>query len=311
MYKLDPIIQDGILRVGGRLGKAAMPEEAKHPAILHKHSRVASLILQHIHKRIGHCGRNYVLAQLRQKYWIPQANSSIRKIISKCTTCRRYNAKVGEQKMADLPEDRLAPNQPPFTNVGVDYFGPFLVKRGRSLVKRYGVIFTCLTTRAAHIEIAHSLDTDSCIQAILQFTDRRGQVKIMRSDNGTNFVGAERELRETIKKISYAMMQEQIKWIFNPLSASHQGGVWERQIRSIRKILNSTLNQQTLDDENLPTMMCKVESILNNRPLTKTSDDPNDLEPLTPNHLLLLKTKPEIPPKFVSENEPYPRRCWK
>ncbi|KAK0155313.1 hypothetical protein N1851_002322 [Merluccius polli] len=196
------------------------------------HSGVVTLILRDIHQRTGHCGRSYVLAQLRRKYWIPQANSAIRKIISKCTTCRRINGKVGEQKMACLPEDRLLPDKPPFTNTGVDFFGPFNVKRGRGTVKRYGVMFTCLTLRAVHIEVADSLDTDSCINAIRRFISRRGQVTIMRSDNGTNFVSSERELREAIQldngKIERDLQPKGIKWIFNSPAASHQGGVWER-----------------------------------------------------------------------------------
>lgn len=102
IYKLDPVLQDSILRVGGRLNKAAMPQEAKHPAILSKGSPIANLILQRIHQEVGHCGRNYMLAVLREKYWIPQANSAIRRIISKCIVCRRLNAKAGRQKMADL-----------------------------------------------------------------------------------------------------------------------------------------------------------------------------------------------------------------
>lgn len=110
LFKLDPILQVGILRVGGRLNKSAMPETAKHPAILSKHSKVATLILRDIHQRTGHCGRNYVLAKLRSRYWIPQANSAIRKIINNCTVCRRMTGKAGEQKMANLPEDRLLPD---------------------------------------------------------------------------------------------------------------------------------------------------------------------------------------------------------
>ncbi len=124
LFKLDPILQDGTLRVGGRLNKSAMPENAKHPTIISKHSRVATLILRDIHQRTGHCGRSYVLAQLRCRYWIPQANSAVRKIINKCTVCRRINGKVGEQKMANLPEDRLLPDKPPFTI-------PVLISSGR------------------------------------------------------------------------------------------------------------------------------------------------------------------------------------
>lgn len=218
--------------------------------------------------------------------------------------------------MANLPEDRLTPDQPPFTNVGVDYFGPFEVKRGRSTVKRYGVMFTCLAIRAVHIEIADSLDTSSCINAIRRFISRRGQVSIMRSDNGTNFVGAEKELRVAIEslnelKIEKTLQQKGIKWMFNSPAASHQGGVWERQIRTARRILGALVREQTLTDDNLQTLMCEVESIINGRPLTSPSDDPCDLEPLTPNHLLLMKVQPNMPPGTFTENDQYARRRWR
>ncbi|KAL0146847.1 hypothetical protein M9458_057786, partial [Cirrhinus mrigala] len=316
LSKFDPVFYDGMLGVGGRLNKSAMPENAKHPAILSKHSKVATLILRDIHQRTGHCGRNYVLAQLRCRYWIPQANSAIRKIINKCTVCRRMSGKVGEQKMANLPEDHLLPHQPPFTNTGVDYFCLFEVKRGRGTIKRYGVMYTCLTLRAVHIEVADSLDTDSCINAIRHFICRRGQVTIMRSDNGTNFVAAERELREAIQqldnyKIERALQPKKIKWIFNSPAASHQGGIWERQIRTARRILNSLLKEQAVNDDCLKTIMCEVESIINGRPLTSVSDDANDVEPLTPNHLLLLKSQPIMPPGIFCKDDTYARRRWK
>ena len=95
--------------------------------------------------------------------------------------------------MADLPEDRVRPDRPPFTSVGLDFFGPFQVLRGHSLVKRYGVIFTCLAIHAVHIEVAFSLDTDSFLLAIQRFIARRGQVKEIYSDNGTNFTSGEQE----------------------------------------------------------------------------------------------------------------------
>ena len=132
LLKLDQILQDGTLRVGGRLNKSAMPENVNHPAVLSKHCRVATLILRDIHQKTGQCERSYVMAQLRSKYWIPQANSDFRKIINKCAVCRRISGRVGEQKMANLPEDRIC------RNTDVDFFGPFDVKWGRSTVKRYG-----------------------------------------------------------------------------------------------------------------------------------------------------------------------------
>lgn len=208
--------------------------------------------------------------------------------------------------MADLPEDRLLPDQPPFTNVGVDFFGPFDIKRGRSLV----------VVRAVHIEIAHSLDIDSCINAIRRFICRRGQVKMIRSDNGTNFVAAEKELRKALEnldqtKIQNTMTEKGIKCIFNTPAASHQGGVWERQIRTVRKVLNSVLQQQTLDDEGLQTVMCEVEAIINSRPITHSSDDANNVEALTPNHLLLMRTRPNIPPGVFDKDDQHARRRWR
>lgn len=293
-----------------------MPEERKHPIILSKDQHIATLILRHIHQQLGHSGRNHMLSQLRKKYWIIKGNAAARKIISSCGHCRRLGVKVGEQKMADLPKERLIPDLPPFTNVGVDYFGPIEVKRGRSIVKRYGVIFTCMASRAVHLEVAYSLDTDACINSLRRFICRRGQVVHIRSDNGTNFIGAERELRETLSswnksRIQKAMLQKGVQWSFNPPGGSHYGGVWERVIRMVKRILSSILHQQTLDDEGFHTVLCEIEAILNDRPITKLSDDPNDLEALTPNHLLKMKGKPVLPPGLFDKSELYSKRRWK
>ncbi|KAL7840982.1 hypothetical protein SRHO_G00246730 [Serrasalmus rhombeus] len=316
IHRLNPVLENELLRVGGRLCKAAMPEEIKHPIILSKDQHISKLILKHIHEQVGHGGRNQVLSKLREKYWITHANAATRKILSSCGLCRRFKGKLGEQKMADLPLERLIPDLPPFTNVGVDYFGPFEVKRGRSFVKRYGVIFTCMASRAIHLEVAYSLDTDACINAIRRFICRRGQVSHLRSDNGTNFTGAERELKEALAalnhdKIQKVFLQEGIKWSFNAPTASHHGGAWERIIRMVRKILISLLHQQTLDDEGLHTVLCEVEAIINDRPITKLSEDPNDLEPLTPNHLLTMKRKPVLPPGLFDRTDMYGKRRWR
>ncbi|KAK5928662.1 hypothetical protein CgunFtcFv8_013710 [Champsocephalus gunnari] len=315
IYKLNPVLEDGVLRVGGRLSRAAMPEESKHPAILAKDLHISDIILRQVHQDVGHGGRNHMLSSLRQRYWISGASVAIRKTLSKCVVCRRLNGAPGMQQMADLPRDRVSPDEPPFTRVGVDYFGPFEVKRGRSTVKKYGVLFTCLTVRAIHIEVASSLDTDSFVNALRRFIARRGQVLELRSDNGTNFVGAERELREAIERLNIAkinntLLQKGIKWTFNPPTGSHHGGVWERLIRSVRKVLNSSLKAQNLDEECLHTVLCEAESIINSRPITRASTDPNDLEALTPNHLLLLKTKPSFPPGLFHKEDIYARRIY-
>ncbi|XP_062617169.1 uncharacterized protein LOC134278886 [Saccostrea cucullata] len=293
-----------------------MPIECKHPIILPKNHHISTLILRQIHEDLKHSGRNHMMAVLREKYWLVHAASAIRKLVSKCTICRRQGSSVGEQKMASLPEDRLIPDEPPFTRVGVDYFGPFIVKQKRSHVKRYGVLFTCLTSRAVHLEVAASLDTDSYINALRHFIARRGQVVRMRSDNGTNFVGAERKLRSAINELNVSqiedsMLQKNIDWKFNPPAGSHHRGVWERIIRSVRKTLNSVLKEQVLDDEGLNTLMCEIESILNGRPITKCSDQHDDLEALIPNYLLIMKAKPNFPPGVFVKEHNYCRRRWK
>lgn len=118
-----------------------------------------------------------MLSTLRRKYWITSGNSACRKIISDCVVCRRHRGQPSEQKMAHVPKERISPDLPPFTNVGVDYFGPIDVKRGRAMVKRYGVIFTCMASRAVHLEIAYSLNIDSCINSIRRFICLTGQVR--------------------------------------------------------------------------------------------------------------------------------------
>ncbi|XP_074624387.1 uncharacterized protein LOC141882335 [Acropora palmata] len=315
LRSLDQVLVDGLLRVGGRLDLAPASFDSKHQIILPKSDHVSTLIIEHCDLISGHSGREYVLSLLRKKIWIVKASSAVRRVLSKCVSCRRRQRPVCKQKMADLPVDRLTPDQPPFTSVGVDYFGPFQVKRGRSLVKRYGVIFTCLAVRAVHIEVAHSLDTDSFLLALRRFIARRGQVKEIRSDNGTNFSSGEKELRESInawnqEKIHENLLQRNIKWSFNPPYGSHYGGVWERCIRTTRKILQALLREQTTDDEGLVTLLCEVESIMNGRPITTVSSDPQDQEPLMPNHLLLLRSESPMPPGlFRREDQLSRRRC--
>ena len=313
---LDPIIVNGIVRVGGRIGKAPVSDDVKHPVLLPLDSPVSSLLVKKFHEDTGHGGREQVLSRLRQRYWIIHGNALTRRVLKSCVFCRRQFGAPLKQKMADLPLDRITPAEPPFTNTGVDYFGPILVKRGRCQVKRYGALFTCLVFRAVHIEMAASLDTPSFINVLRRFVARRGQVKLMRSDNGTNLVGAQRELRQAIQEWNQAqveafLLQKEVTWCFNAPSASHHGGAWERLIRSTRRILLGLTKEQVLDDDGLSTLLAEVESVLNGRPLTKSSSDPQDLTCLTPNHLLLLKDQPSLPPGMFSEADNYVRRRWR
>ena len=293
LRKLCPIVKDGVLCVGGRLSYADISMANKHPAILPSKHIVTEILIQHYHAAEGHCGVHHVLASLRRSFWIVKGASTVKRVIGQCVECKRRSTLTCEQLMAPLPMARVQEGWYPFQFVGVDYFGPFFVKRGRGKEKRYGCLFTCLQIRAIHLEVAHSLTTESFIMSLLRFIARHGTPTDMYSDNGTNFVGANRELKELVngwnqKKINDTLLSKEIQWHFQPPNASHRGGVWERMIRSVRAILQALCNEQNLNDESILTFMAEVERILNDRPLVPSTSDSRDNLALTPNHLLLV-----------------------
>ena len=303
LVKLQPKMMNGLLCVGGRLKQSPhLNEESKHPVILPGNSPVVVLMMRHIHERHGHAGREYVLAEARRTYWIIRGRSCIRNVLRGCMTCRKREPVACQQQMADLPPDRVSAGGV-FRQIGIDMYGPIMVKRGRAQAKRYGCLFTCLATRAVHVEIAHSLDTDSFIQCLQRFVSRRGRPRMIRCDQGRNFIGAERELREELealndKTVQDFMNQEGIEWKFNPPYASMAGGVWERMIRSIRRVIAGISTQQVLTDEGLLTITAMAESIVNNRPITPNSADANDLNALSPSHFLIMQPVEDIPGRF-------------
>ena len=171
-------------------------------------------------------------------YWIVGLTSLVSSLIYNCVTCRKERASAQIQKMADFPCDRLEPS-PPFTHVGLDFFGPFPIREGRRELKRYGVMFTCLASRAVHLETANSLNSSSFINALRRFLSLRGPIRTLRCDRGTNFMGGIRQLQESIDQIEDEMIKtflldHSCDYIVNVPNASHQGGVWERQIRTAR-----------------------------------------------------------------------------
>ncbi|XP_028412569.1 uncharacterized protein LOC114535461 [Dendronephthya gigantea] len=154
---LSPFMgEDNLIRVGGRLERAEIPFNAKHPIIIPSKHHIVGLFIRHYHEREGHSGVQAVLAAIQQDLWILQGRSRICYIIDQCIICRKKYEQPCEQMMASLPTPRVTAFERPFSSTGVDYFGPFLVKRGRCQVKRYGCIFTCLAMRAIHIEVAQS-----------------------------------------------------------------------------------------------------------------------------------------------------------
>lgn len=323
--RLDAFVDgDGVIRVGGRLQNTELLDDnCKHPIILPSHDHVTDIFIRRLHEHVGHGGRNATLNHMRRHgIWIINANARVRGVLHKCVNCRKSRGKQGTQKMAPLPQDRTV-DTPPFTYVGVDLFGHFLVKDGRKEVKRYGAVFTCLNSRAVHIETVESLETDSFINALRRFVNRRGNIRKLRCDNGTNFVGARNEFENCWEEIDLDEVAQFLKqngadfeWKHNIPPASHMGGVWERMIRSIRQILSSLLVDHPcqLTKDTLDTFLVEVEGILNSRPLTvETINDPHSPLPLAPINLLTLKSNVIMPPPGVFDGKAdiYTRRQWR
>ncbi|XP_013381171.1 uncharacterized protein LOC106152206 [Lingula anatina] len=315
IYKLSPIMRDGVLVVGGRLVHSFM--ECKQPPILPKDHVVSDLIVREFHGD-AHLGTEWTLSNIRRKFWIVGCRSIVKKVGKRCVVCKRLYSSPMIQKMADLPDVRCQSGGPPFDVVGVDLFGPLKVKVGRAVAKRYGCVFTCFKTRAVHIEVLDSLETDSFINGFIRFVARRGYPSKVYSDNATNLVGADAEMARCLRQMDKAKVisearRKGIDWVFNPPHASHFGGVWERMIRTIRKILMALLaspSSRSLSDYVLQTVMCECECIINGRPITRSSDDAFDLNALTPNHLLAIRGIHSLPWGDFHTADTY-RKLWR
>ncbi|XP_033110274.1 uncharacterized protein LOC117111460 [Anneissia japonica] len=180
-----------------------------------------------------------------------------------------------------------------------------------------------MSSRAIHIEPANSLETDAFINALRRFLNVRGPIRQIRSDRGTNFVGANNVMMKGLKEVNQSkvmefLLRQQCDWIgfkFNVPAASHMGGVWERQIRTVRSVLEPLLRETgtQLDDESFRTLLTEVQNIVNSRPLTTDNlSDHNSPEPLTPNHLLTLKSKILLPPPGIFQRpDLYSRQRWR
>ncbi|MES9882784.1 MAG: hypothetical protein ABW185_18100 [Sedimenticola sp.] len=304
LLSLNPVIdKNGLLCVGGRLNRADLSVTERNPVIIPSKHHLGTLLIRHHHEKVEHQGRHFTEGAVRSAgYWIIGCKRKLSLIIHKCVKCRKLRGKFESQKMSDLPVDRITPG-PAFTSVGVDTFGPWSIitrrtRGGQANSKRWAILFTCLTTRAIHIEVVEDMSTSSFINALRRFVAIRGNVKEFRSDRGTNFIGAIDKLNITAINVEDGPMEDYLYkngavWIFNPPHASHMGGVWERMIGVTRRILDSLLTNVAagkLTHEVLVTLMAEVTAIVNARPLVPVSSDPECPEILSPAMLLTGKT---------------------
>ena len=238
LLSLSPVLDEyGFIRVGGQLNQSDLNTKDNNPIIIPGRHRIASLFVRHYHFLVKHQGCHLTEGAVRTAgYWVIGGKRLISSIIHKCLKCRKLRGKYEVQKTADLPSDCLKPG-PPFTVVGVDTFGPWLAvsrrtRGGLTHSKRWALLFTCLTSRAIHVEVVEELSTSSFINALRRFVAIRGNVKELRSDHGTNFIGAVDALKADCVNVEDTSVRKflngrGIVWSFNPPHASHRGGVWK------------------------------------------------------------------------------------
>ncbi|XP_053406667.1 uncharacterized protein LOC123558187 [Mercenaria mercenaria] len=292
---LNPILDtDGLLRCNSRLKYADyISYDVRYPIILPRKHSITKLIVKQNHEHVNHGGTNQTLSSLSSRFWIISAREEIRQWENICAECRRRKAKASKQIMAPLPVERLSHSVRAFANTGVDYAGPFITKQGRGKVrlKRYLCVFTCLVTRAVHLEISYNMDTNSFLNTLYRFISRRGVPDTIVSDNGSNFVGCVNELRELYRQldedaiIHYAN-EKRINWKFLPPNAPHFGGAHESMVKCAKRALFAILKNGDITDEDLITAVVGAEGLINSRPLTYQSSNPKDNTVLTPNHFL-------------------------
>lgn len=269
----------GILRLRTKISEREDILSFRFPAILpSKHTIVKRLIFDR-HVTLMHAGVQTVLANLREQFWILKGKKTIKSILSQCIVCKKQRVRHLQADPIQLPKNRVK-NAAVFEVTGVDAAGPMYSKdKGKIWI----LIFTCAIYRAVHFEIMNSMSTESFLLALHRFIARRGRPSVIYSDNGKNFVGAE-NLFATLdwNKIDKENTAERIIWKFNPVSAAWWGGWWERLIGLLKQLLRKILGKAALTQEELQTIVCDCEAVVNQRPLTNLSENPDDWQPLTP-----------------------------
>ena len=299
LLQLNPFwdSENEVIRVGGRLKYTNLPEETKHPIILPTHNVYVEKLVMHYHVTNLHTGPAQTLANLRNSYWLVHGRQEVRRILHKCRICRIL-AKLGQQ-MAQLPVER-ASMEPAFTNVGVDFAGPLYVKVStKENKKAYICLFSCMATRAVHLELVEDLSTEQFLLALNRMMSRRGRCSRIYSDNAKTFKSADsilqRLFRKNANELRPRLEAQGIEWKFITERAPWHGGFYERMVGSVKRALKKVLGNSRLTYVEMETLLAQVEAQVNSRPLTVISSSSEDLAPLTPGHLAIGRSPQSLP----------------
>ena len=309
---------DRVIRAGGRIKDARVGYNQRHPVLLPRNDEDVRSYINHVHANNLHCGLEATLNATRQRVWILQGRAQIKVQLNKCVICQRRRKMPTPQLMGSIPEHRLK-TIPPFTSTLCDLMGPFAVTRsGRKGSKAYVVVFTCGTYHAVSFEIIFSLTADEFIMALIRFNSRYPfGLKTLISDHGTNFIKANTILKEAMDEFKRIDLTNAtfngselvgIQWLFGVPKTGWTTGKVERCVGMAKQLLFTMLSRETLEVEIFRTTLSQIELILNNRPVTKVSDDHNDYKALRPVDFLLSAPEEEpsmniIPPGEVNLKE--------
>ncbi|CAD5217026.1 unnamed protein product [Bursaphelenchus xylophilus] len=268
---------EGVFRSRGRIGTANLPYYTKYPIFIHQSSPLAKLILRHAHERMAHQGARATLCWSRRRYWIPKPIRSANSAIKSCCVCSQLSSNAFPEAVAEaLPRERIT-RTAPFENVGVDAFGPYMIKAEKGFKKRWGIIFTCATTRAIHLEVVDNMSAKAFLEAFLRFKSVRGIPNIIISDNGTNFTAAAPVI---IHKFAPDV---DIRWKFIDPGCPWKGGFYERLIGMVKRAFQRLSRQfKSFSDSQFITLLKEVEDAINHRPLFRAEETPDDFSPLRP-----------------------------
>lgn len=305
LRKIRPFVDnDGLMRVGGRLANADTTFDEQHPIIISGKSSITILIIRDAHERVFHGGPQNTLGNLHQQYWLLGGRRMVRSLIHNCVTCVKARPKVQQQIMGNLPAARVRPTRP-FSHTGIDYAGPIWSRttkgRGHKATKSYIAVFICFVSKAVHLELVSDLTTAAFIAAFRRFTARRGHCSDVYCDNGTNFVGAARTLRELLKSTmkdehwKSTLTNEGTKFHFAPPGSPHFNGLAEATVRMAKTALTKVIGEQKLTFEEMSTFLYQVEAAINSRPLCALPSDGNDCNVLTPGHFLIGQPLTAVP----------------